>query len=297
MKQPIEPTKEDCCNSGCNPCVFDVYEQQLKLYKKYLETGELSGDKSENAISQLEYTNFILVKKVNLCEAHILLLFKRLEDKENNSKVWWSPGTHFLVKYISEETPCTRAYTPLKHSDQSNTNCDFSVIIKVYENGLVSKYLNDLRLGDYTLWRGPYGSYEVVPNKYNRIIMIAQGTGIAPFISIIENIINNDDDMTKITLYYCTKSIDTILLRDELYLFQEYWNFSYKIFISNLGENSKHKYKEPIVNHKLKQEDLCSLKPFSSNDQFLLCGTSQFMMDMKQWLTNEDNSLQNIILF
>ncbi|PVU86287.1 hypothetical protein BB561_006753 [Smittium simulii] len=32
-KKPIKPKASDCCNSGCYPCVFDLYDEQLELYK------------------------------------------------------------------------------------------------------------------------------------------------------------------------------------------------------------------------------------------------------------------------
>jgi hypothetical protein len=30
---PVRPPNEDCCNSGCNPCVFDLYEEALERYR------------------------------------------------------------------------------------------------------------------------------------------------------------------------------------------------------------------------------------------------------------------------
>jgi hypothetical protein len=30
---PRQPGLEDCCLSGCNPCVFDLYEQALERYE------------------------------------------------------------------------------------------------------------------------------------------------------------------------------------------------------------------------------------------------------------------------
>jgi hypothetical protein len=30
---PRQPGLEDCCLSGCNPCVFELYEQALERYE------------------------------------------------------------------------------------------------------------------------------------------------------------------------------------------------------------------------------------------------------------------------
>ena len=34
---PQEPQDSDCCGTGCSPCVFDIYEQELKLWKNECE--------------------------------------------------------------------------------------------------------------------------------------------------------------------------------------------------------------------------------------------------------------------
>ncbi|HXZ06759.1 MAG TPA: oxidoreductase-like domain-containing protein [Paraburkholderia sp.] len=33
---PVQPELEDCCNSGCNPCVFDLYQSELERYRTAL---------------------------------------------------------------------------------------------------------------------------------------------------------------------------------------------------------------------------------------------------------------------
>ncbi|XP_063621764.1 NADH-cytochrome b5 reductase-like [Cydia splendana] len=290
MRQPIEPSKEDCCNSGCNPCVFDVYEKQLKLYAAFVKNGELSEVVEENALSQLEYTKFTLVDNLELCSFHRILAFKRTESVIGK-KLFWNAGDHFLVKYSAGGEVCSRAYTPIKYTIEIN-DYDFVIIVKKYENGQVSSYLCNMTPGQETLWRGPYGSFEFVPNKYERIIMIAQGTGIAPFFSIIQDVLTNEDDYTKIVLYFCCSSPETIILRNELYSFKSYWNFQYNVFINN--SNCMPKYQEPIHNRKLEFTDLKLLEPFSGNDQFLICGSTSFMNNFKILLIEANVSCNNI---
>ena len=31
---PLEPDEKDCCGSGCTPCVFDIYEKDLRIWKQ-----------------------------------------------------------------------------------------------------------------------------------------------------------------------------------------------------------------------------------------------------------------------
>ncbi|XP_075971100.1 NADH-cytochrome b5 reductase-like [Anticarsia gemmatalis] len=298
MEKPVEPNKEDCCNSGCNPCIFDIYEKQLALYQKYLENGDsVISTFHENGVSQLEYTSFVVVKNVELCDSHYLIILQR--EKPNGIKVWWKPGHHLLLKFTDPEGSCTRAYTPVMVKGYSieQKNYDFSIVVKKYEEGLVSQFLCNLEVGCTTLWRGPYGHYEICPNKFDRIIMIAQGTGIAPFVSIIDNILNNEDDMTKIQLFYCCKSIDTIIFRNELHSYKGFWNFRYEIYVTSILSDAKLKYQEPIVSKKFQIEDLLKLNPFGSKDQILICGSEKFMQSYNVSLKNEIPLIENIILF
>lgn len=31
---PREPDTEECCGNGCDPCIFDLYEQRLERWRQ-----------------------------------------------------------------------------------------------------------------------------------------------------------------------------------------------------------------------------------------------------------------------
>ena len=37
-KEPIEPNPDDCCDTGCIPCILDVYQENLAKWEKYQES-------------------------------------------------------------------------------------------------------------------------------------------------------------------------------------------------------------------------------------------------------------------
>ena len=36
-EMPTEPLPGDCCGTGCTPCVFDIYEQEMAIWKEECE--------------------------------------------------------------------------------------------------------------------------------------------------------------------------------------------------------------------------------------------------------------------
>eukprot|EP00347_Sterkiella_histriomuscorum_P005348 403356953 len=37
LREPMEPGPDDCCGSGCSPCVFDTYYDKLGIYQEKKE--------------------------------------------------------------------------------------------------------------------------------------------------------------------------------------------------------------------------------------------------------------------
>jgi hypothetical protein len=35
-RPPEAPLPSDCCDSGCDPCVYDLYNDELRLYRERL---------------------------------------------------------------------------------------------------------------------------------------------------------------------------------------------------------------------------------------------------------------------
>ena len=36
LDKPVKPDPSQCCDSGCNPCVYDSYERSLEWYNQQL---------------------------------------------------------------------------------------------------------------------------------------------------------------------------------------------------------------------------------------------------------------------
>lgn len=164
--KPNEPSPSDCCGSGCSLCVFDIYEQEMKIWKKdcanyFQKDKQLNKEKYNNiekVLHQEEYTKFTLE---NVMQETINSNIYRF-NIPNNRKLEIKIGQHLILREKSDERWITRQYTPIA---SLNTEGYFDVLIKLYEHGKMSKCIRKWKIGDEIYWRGPFGEFQYQPNS------------------------------------------------------------------------------------------------------------------------------------
>lgn len=113
----------------------------------------------------------------------------------------------------------SRPYTPISKREQKGY-VDF--VIKAYpprtdgKPGGMGRHLCALQVGDSVDMKGPWKKFDYQPNEYSHVGMIAGGTGLTPMFQVIQEILDNSDDSTRITLLYANRTPDDILLRKDL---------------------------------------------------------------------------------
>lgn len=50
---PLPPDLEDCCRSGCEPCIFDLFDQAMERYRAELDAWEQRQAPSSRSGSRL----------------------------------------------------------------------------------------------------------------------------------------------------------------------------------------------------------------------------------------------------
>ena len=106
-----------------------------------------------------------------------------------------------------------RAYTPTSLTDDKGT---FELVIKVYPNGKVTEHLFNMKEGDEIMVKGPFPKFKYVPNMKKRLGMLCGGTGIAPMLQVIKEVLRNPDDKTEISLVFANETFEDILLKSTL---------------------------------------------------------------------------------
>ena len=127
-----------------------------------------------------------------------------------------------------------RAYTPISKEDRPGS---FQMLIKRYAEwgekpsefngsalhasyrpaGAVSNFLHTRKPGDPVLFAHRSQNLKIqYPFPAKQVLMICVGAGIAPMLQALEQILENENDRTKVTLLYGNRSVRDILMKEKL---------------------------------------------------------------------------------
>ncbi|KAG0090660.1 hypothetical protein BGZ93_009207, partial [Podila epicladia] len=140
---------------------------------------------------------------------------KSKKTKRNNPKKMFLPGEYIEIQCAVDGQVLTRSYTPI----EGNMDEEFAIYVKIYSDGMVSRFL-DMQYPGYEIRiRGPFDLSEKygfdsdisggttalarVPRllfnpqredgRWNLLLMIVGGTGLTPALQLIHHHIRNQD--------------------------------------------------------------------------------------------------------
>ena len=178
-----------------------------------------------------------------------------------------------------------RSYTPTT-SDDDLGHVDF--VIKIYKGGVIerfpdggkmSQYFGTLKVGDSVTLSGPFGLVEYKGEglftwkgksfKCTQVGMIAGGTGITPMLQVINAIIKDPKDTTKISLLYANQTEEDILVRKELEEIEVKHPDRFKIWYTVDRPTENWKYSSGFINKDMIADHL---PPSGDDTVILMCG-------------------------
>lgn len=297
MELPIKPDESDCCNSGCSPCILDVYEDQLR---KFRAAAKCSSQSPINCLSLTSYSVFKLVDTKTHTKDSRFFTFQYVRPEKHrpqnaSTNVVYEPGQFLLFKGRIHGELFQKAYTPI-YVDNQASDC-FTVLVKLYESGRASSLFRKLRLGTETLWRGPYGDFRI-NYEQKHMLFIAQGTGLAPVYNILIKMLRNEECYCFISLFFCCHE-NNIFLRDELYQLKDFWNFQCELFISGPNKDSFDKKYNEIVNFcRIADEDIQRfMESVKGSFKVVICGSKSFCDNIEHILLECSVAKEHIIIF
>lgn len=221
----------------------------------------------------------------------------RFELPSKNHVLGLPIGKHISVIATIDGQQAIRSYTPVSSDDDKGF---FELVIKIYykdvhpkfpDGGKLTQYLEGLKIGDMVNVRGPKGRLEyhgkgefsIKPDlkspaekkQYKKISMIAGGTGIAPMLQIIRDVMKKSDvDKTEIALLFANQTESDILLRRELEEVAAKHPNQFKFWYTLDRPEEGWKYSKGFVD---KEMIKTHLHPASDDTIFLLCGPPPMM--------------------
>ena len=283
LTKPVKPQESECCGLGCKPCVFDIYEKELNIWENCIAKEEI---KSEFTMSADIYTT-CEIERVEMHCCDVQLFHFKLPNKTN---LTFSAGQHVIARESTPDGTIVRPYTLIS---QPGIVGEFSVLIKTSQEGKMSRIISNKWVPGYSVaWRGPVGTLNYQPNRYRNILLIAAGTGIAPLYQLAKLILGNEDDETRLTLFYCCKNYRSVILHDDIHCMQRYWNFDVTYFLSddsNRDADQLRRHNERIVYGRLSRsilsEELEKIRNVNDVGVFL-CGSKTFESEITGYLVD-----------
>ena len=106
-----------------------------------------------------------------------------------------------------------RPYTPITRPDVAGF---LDLLVKTYPEGKMSKHIASLKVGDKLDFKGPIVKLQYKPNEHKQIGMVAGGTGITPMLQVIDEILADPADKTKVSLIFANQTESDILMKKEI---------------------------------------------------------------------------------
>ena len=103
------------------------------------------------------------------------------------------------VKEDGSRANVIRPYTPLS---RPNVKGHLDLAVKTYEQGKMSKHIGEMKVGDTLDFKGPILKIAYKKNEFAEIGMVAGGTGITPMLQVVDEILANPADKTKVSLIF-----------------------------------------------------------------------------------------------
>ena len=151
-----------------------------------------------------------VVKRSKDCRSYTLVPD---EERGTTQLAYFGAGKYLTVFETIEGMPVSRGYS-ISSSPKDSLEGKYVLTIKLVKGGLMSKYIFDTwKVGTQVTVSAPAGNFEYQPLRdAKKVICIAGGSGITPFISMANAIADGDEDF-EMTLLYGSRNIDNILFK------------------------------------------------------------------------------------
>lgn len=194
------------------------------------------------------------------------------DGERTKSLAYFSAGKYLTVFETIEGMPVTRAYS-LSSSPKEALEGKYVLTVKLVDGGLVSKYIFDnWEVGYEVEASAPSGNFEYQPLRdAEKVICLAGGSGITPFISMANAIADGDEDF-ELTLLYGSRNYKSVLFAEELAELEKKCD---KIKVINVISDSKARARKGDEKGFITAELIKKYAPENEAYSVFICGPQQ----------------------
>nr|AET50763.1 hypothetical protein [Eimeria tenella] len=180
------------------------------------------------------------------------------------------------------EAEISRKYTPVSAAAAKGF---LELLVKIYkphkpafvDGGKMSRFLHGLRLGDKVHVQGPYGRLTYLgcgkfvvngqQQQKQKVGLLAGGSGITPVFQVVQQVLQNNNDPTRLFLLYANKTQEDILLRDELEELENQYPDRLSVWYTVDTPPAAWRYSVGFITKEMLQQKL----PAAAADTIVLC--------------------------
>lgn len=210
--------------------------------------------------------------------------------REDNQPLTFAAG-QFITLHIQGPTKILhRSYSIANMPGKDNT---IELAVSYVEGGVASQCLFGLQPGDAVDAVGPYGLFVLKDEQPQRYILIATGTGVTPYRSMlaeIEHRLTNSHPSLEVALISGVRNPSELLFGDEFIAFaKKHPRFKFYVCYSREAES--------LLPHEIKghvQDVFRNLNPNPNQDIIYLCGNPGMIDDSFAILTEHGFDRKNV---
>jgi Na+-transporting NADH:ubiquinone oxidoreductase subunit F len=152
------------------------------------------------------------------------------------SEISYTPGQYVQLLtpvYEKSSEEVYRAYSVASDPAQKNI---IDLIIRLVPGGICTTYCFEyLKVGDEVKMNGPYGEFRLTDTDAE-MVWIAGGSGMAPFVSILHEM-KNSNNQRKTIYYFGANKVEELFLTEQMKQFEkDLSNFKFVPVVAELGE-------------------------------------------------------------
>ncbi len=150
---------------------------------------------------------------------------------QDGSKLDFKPGMFVMLHHKDAQTGADigRAFSLASLPNDDTIEFAISMI-----HGRFTSYLDTAKVGDIYYVTGPYGQFQFNAGIDSKVMFIAGGTGIAPFLSMLRQI-KHENLSTDVKLIYSVRFHKDIIRKEELEQYRNELTFDYCVTATREG--------------------------------------------------------------